>query len=230
MQRLKEIQRRAAKRHGGAKALESQLQRPKNAAALRRIGDDRYLAMMTRCVFQAGFVWRVIEYKWSGFEEAFGGFDPAPLARMTEKRMASLAKDSRIVRNPQKIRSVRDNARLIVELAREHGSAGRFFASWPPEDIVGLWDLLKRRGSRLGGMTGQFFLRFMGVDTPMLSPDVVRALRELGVIDHKNPGSKAAQRAIQDALNGWREESGRSLTEISRILACSVGDIRTAEI
>jgi 3-methyladenine DNA glycosylase Tag len=176
---------------------------------------------MTRAVFQAGFVWRVIEHKWPGFEAAFEGFDPAKVARYPEKKLEALARDERIVRNPQKIYASRDNARFLVELAREHGSAARFFADWPESDIVGLWDVLKRRGARLGGFTGPFVLRHLGKDTPMLTESVVRALRQQGVIEG-GASSKSAQRAVQQAFNAWREESGRSLCEISKILALSV--------
>ena len=222
MEKWKAIEARAAIRKGGAAALEAELPKPRSARALARTGDDRYLAMMTRCVFQAGFVWRVVEAKWPGFEEAFRGFEPAKLARLTEKQLEKLRHDERIVRNPQKIQAVRHNARLVCELAEDAKSAGAFLASWPAEDIVGLWDLLKRRGSRLGGTTGPMFLRQMGVDTPLLFGDVVVALREQGVIEQKSPTSKGALRSLQQALNTWRDESGRSLSEISKILACSV--------
>jgi 3-methyladenine DNA glycosylase Tag len=223
MDRFKDILARAEKHHGGAAALDAELPRPKSRAALRRIPDHRYLAEMTRHVFNAGFVWRVIEAKWDGFEEAFKGFEPAPLARLSEARLAKLAKDERIVRNPQKIAAVRGNARLLVELAKEHGSAAHFFSDWPAEDIVGLWSLMKQRGSRLGGTTGPMFLRHIGVDTPLLFGDVERALREQGVIETKSVTSQRALRAVQDAFNAWSEESGRSLSEISKILACSLG-------
>ncbi len=226
MDTFKEIYRIAAGRHGGGKALDSQLAKPKTRATLRRTPDHRYLAAMTRGVFQAGFVWRVVENKWKGFEDAFKGFEPKPLARLSNKQLSALAQDTRIIRNPQKIRAVRENARLLVELAAEHKSASRFFANWPEEDIVGLWDVLKRRGSRLGGMTGPMFLRTMGKDTPILTNDVVLALREQGVVETKNPTSKKALQDVQAAFNTWREESDRSLSEISRVLAFSVGEIR----
>ena len=225
MDSLKEIQRRAAERHGGARALELRLSRPKSRAALRRIPDDRYLAAMTRAVFQAGFVWRVVAAKWDGFEEAFRGFGPAKIARFSDTKLRDLGADARIIRNPQKIHATRDNARWLVALAKQHGSASRFFADWPADDIVSLWEVMKRDGSRLGGFSGQFFLRHMGVDTPMLTGDVLAVLRGQGIVEQKNPTSKKALRAIQDAFNTWRAESGRSLSEISRILACSNGEV-----
>ena len=226
MDTFKEIYRRAAARHGGSRALDSQLPKPKTRATLRRTPDHRYLSAMTRGVFQAGFVWRVVENKWKGFEEAFKGFEPEALGRLSNKQLTVLAQDTRIVRNPQKIRAVRENARFLVELAGEHKSASRFFANWPEKDIVGLWDTLRRQGSRLGGMTGPMFLRSMGKDTPILTNDVLLALREQGVVQVKNPTSRQALQDIQTAFNTWREESDRSLSEISRVLAFSVGEIR----
>ena len=224
---FKDIQKRAIERHGGATVLRSKLARPKSRAALRRIGDDRVLATMARYVFSAGFVWRVIEAKWPGFEVAFKAFDPVKVARLSNEKLSRLARDERIVRNPQKIKATRDNAGLVLELAKEHGSAARCFADWPAEHIVDLWDLLKKRGSRLGGFTGPMTLRQLGVDTPMLGGDVVLALREHDVVSGKGtPTSRKALQAVQDAFNAWREESGLSLTEISGTLSRSVGDVR----
>jgi 3-methyladenine DNA glycosylase Tag len=126
------------------------------------------------------------------------------------------------VRNAAKIRAVAGNAALMVELAREHGSAGAAIARWPGEDLISLLDLLKARGARLGGNTGQMFLRFMGKDGFVLSEDVNRALIREGVID-KPAASKSAMRAVQTAFNAWARESGRPLMQISRTLAASVG-------
>jgi 3-methyladenine DNA glycosylase Tag len=222
MEHWKAIEARAVKRAGGADALAAELPKAKSRAALRRVPDAQWLAQMTRSVFQAGFVWKVIENKWAGFEAAFDGFDPARVARYSENKLAELARDPRIVRNPQKIRATRANAIFLRELADENGSAARFFADWPASDIVGLWDVLRRRGSRLGGFSGQMVLRHLGVDTPILTESVLRALREQGVVEAKSPTSQAALRRIQDAFDGWRDESGRALCELSKILALSV--------
>jgi len=108
VERLKEIHARAAKRHGGRKALEARLTKPSSRAVLRRIKDDRLLAELTKSVFQAGFVWRVVEAKWSGFEEAFHGFEPRKVARLSQAQLSKLQQDARIVRNPVKIQATRD--------------------------------------------------------------------------------------------------------------------------
>jgi len=211
----------AAQRKGGEAALEALLVKPKTAAALRRIKDSDVLAEMTRCIFRSGFVWKVIENKWPGFEAAFDQFDVSSCAMLSDEDLERLQQNPEIVRNAKKIASVRRNAQYILDVRAEHGSFGKFLAAWPEDDFVELWAELKNKGDRLGGQTGRFFLRFIGRDTPMFSGDVVKALIAQGVVD-KEPTSKAALRAVQAAFNQWRGESGRSYNEISRTLAFSV--------
>jgi 3-methyladenine DNA glycosylase Tag len=195
---------------------------PMSETKLRAIPDDRWLSMMTRCVFQAGFVWKVIEAKWDGFEAAFDGFDPVRVSFYSDDDVARLVSDTRIVRNGQKIMATVQNAQFVNEVAAEHGSFGAFLAAWPNHDQVGLLGVLKSRGSRLGGMTAQYLLRFSGWDAWMLSRDVVAALIREGVID-KAPTSKKAMSDVQTAFAAWARDSGRSNSEISRTLALSVG-------
>ncbi len=220
MQSFDRIYATAAKRHGGAAALEKLLSTPKSKAALRKIGDDRYLAGMTKSVFMAGFSWKVIERKWPNFETAFLDFAPRRVAFMPDEALDALLRDKGIVRNGPKIRATRDNARFIVDLAEEHGSAAGFFADWPADDHIGLLALLKKRASRMGGTSAQYFLRFIGKDSFVLSASVVAALKAQGVVD-KDPTSKRDLRAVQDAFNAWSAESGRPITQVSQVLARS---------
>ena len=221
MRSFEEIYTIAAKRKGGSDALNALLEPPFSQSELLKIPDDRWLSMMTKCVFQAGFSWKVIEAKWDGFETAFEGFDIGRCLFLNDEDMEQLLSNKDIVRNGMKIKTVQQNATFVAELAKEHGSAASFFVNWPSENYIGLLELLKKRGSRLGGSTAQYFLRFMGVDSLVLSRDVVARLIAEGVVD-KNPTSKSAMKAVQSAINTWSDQSGRSLKEISRTLAMSV--------
>jgi len=218
-----EIHALAAERKGGMQELEELLSEPADPKALRALGDDRWLAQMSKRVFQAGFNWKVIESKWPGFEEAFEGFEPARWAMASDEDLDRLLGDRRIVRHAAKIRSVFENAAFLRAVAEEEGKpAGQVFAAWPDSDYVGLLDLFKRRGSRLGGATSMYLLRFVGKDAFILSKDVTAALIREGVID-KPASSKSALAKVQAAFNQWRDESGRPMTQISQILARSVG-------
>lgn len=218
------IEKRAAKRKGGQRNLEKLLSKPLTKKQLAAIPDDRVLAEMARRIFSAGFAWSVIEKKWPGFEEAFLGFDPGRLLFQPDDYWHELAADKRIVRNAQKIKAVRDNAQFVADIAREHGSFGKFLAEWPADDTVGLLDVLAKRGSRLGGNTGPYLLRFLGRDGFIASKDVVICLRDAGLDIAEKPTSKRDMKKIQDQMNAWAKESGRPLAQVSRICAMSIGE------
>lgn len=217
-----EIRRRAEAHHGGAAAVDARLAELAPAPGPLSLADDRILSEMAKRVFQAGFSWKVIERKWPGFEEAFENFDIAVNAELSAERLAALMADGRIVRNQPKILSVRDNALLVEQMAALDGSAGKFLDRWSRDDQVGLLEYLRLHGSRLGGTTGQYFLRFIGWDGFILSKDVVAALGQSGVIDGP-ASSKSALTKIQAAFNRWHEETGLPRAVISRTLALSVG-------
>ncbi len=218
MRSYAEILAISAARKGGEEAVFAGLPRPKTAEELAAIPDDRWLSMMSRMVFNAGFNWKVVESKWPAFEAAFEGFDIGACALMDDDRLAALARDPKVIRNPVKLRSVRENAAFVAQ----HPGFGRLVGDWPAEDYIGLLDFLKSEASRLGGTTGQYFLRMMGKDGFVLSTDVTARLIAEGVID-KPATSKTARRKVQAAFDQWAAESGRSLTEISRTLATSIG-------
>ena len=94
-------------------------------------------------------------------------------------------------------------------------------AEWPDSDFIDLLALLKKRGSRLRGNIGQYVLRFMGEPAYIFSKDVVMALIRESVID-KPATSKRAFAEAQEAFNQWSRETGRDLSQISRLLAAIV--------
>jgi 3-methyladenine DNA glycosylase Tag len=221
MEPFASILQRAQKRKGGVAALELLLPMAAEAQKLETTTDDRYLAEMTRCIFRAGFVWKIVENKWPGFETAFDGFDVRSNALLSDEAIEVAMRDETIIRHARKIQSIPRNAQFILDIRDSHDSFGAYLAAWPVTDIVGLWTDLKRHGDRLGGQTGRYFLRFVGKDTPIFSADVVKALIELKIVD-KEPTSQRALAAVQEAFNFWQAESGRQMCQISRVLACSV--------
>jgi 3-methyladenine DNA glycosylase Tag len=226
---FKTIRARAEARKGGAKALEKLLPDKPDMKALAKLSDDRMLAEMTQRVFSAGFAWSVIENKWPGFEKAFLGFKPAKLVFQPDDFWDALLSDTAIVRNGAKIASVRENAAFVQEIAKEHGSFGKFLSSWPSSNQVGLLDLLSKRGSRLGGNTGQMLLRFVGWDGFLTSQDVVACLRDAGLDIATEVKSKGDLAKVQAQFNAWAEETGLPYTRLSRICAMSIGENRSEQ-
>jgi len=210
----------AERRAGGSEALRKRLPKAKSAAELCAVGDDRYLSLMSLRVFRAGLKHSLVDAKWPAFEEVFMAFDPRRVRAMHDEELEALMQDARIIRHWGKIKSVRANAAAIMAIAEEKGGFGAYLADWPVDRIVDLWDDLAKRGSQLGGNSGPYFLRMAGKDTFVLTPHVIAGLNHWGAFDG-TPKSKGAKRQVQAAFNGWAEQSGRPLCEISMILAIS---------
>ncbi|WP_299020454.1 DNA-3-methyladenine glycosylase I [uncultured Photobacterium sp.] len=219
------IYARAAEKKGGETGLESQLATPLDAEQLKAIPDDRWLAAFTQKVFQSGMSWKVVRNKWPNFEQVFFGFDIEKMLLMPTEMWERKATDPAIIRHLGKVMTIPENARMIHEVAIEHGSFAAMVADWPSEDIIGLWRYLKKHGKRLGGNTGPYTLRIMGKDTFILSHDVESYLRNTGIIDGGRD-TQRSQLATQSAFCDWQQESGRPLCQISQIIAFSHGDNR----
>lgn len=223
---FKTIYQQACDRKGGRAALERLLTPPASVRTLRKLSADRYLAEFSKKVFQSGFVWRVVENKWDNFEELFWEFDVDKLIMMPDDMLERKASDPRIIRNHRKVLSIRENAAMIVATQRgENISFGEFVANWPTDDCIGLWQYLKKHGSRLGGNTGPYALRALGVDTFLLTRDVEGFLR-LHEIVEGGIGSKRSLNAAQYFFNELQQASGRSFSELSRIVSFTFGDNR----
>jgi 3-methyladenine DNA glycosylase Tag len=116
----------------------------------------------------------------------------------------------------------------VQEIAKEHGSFGKFLAQWPSSDQIGLLDLLAKRGSRLGGNSGQMFLRFVGWDGFVTSQDVVACLRDAGLDIAEEVKSKGDLAKVQAQFNAWATETGLPYVHLSRICAMSIGENHAA--
>ena len=189
-----------------------------------QLGDDRVLAVFTKQVFKSGFVWRVVENKWPNFEEAFFNFNIEKVLMMPEEMLERKAADPKIIRNYNKVKTIKANAQMIFDHQTENGSSfAEFIANWPSEDIIGLWAFLKKNGQRLGGNTGPYALRLLGKDTFILSSDVEAYLRSQQVIDG-GLQSKKSLLAIQHYFNDLQQQSAYTLTQLSRLIALANGD------
>lgn len=222
MMKFEQILETACLRKGGQRAVETMLPTVVEDDILAGRSDAWYLSTLTRRIFRAGLRHALVDARWPAFEEAFFGFEPEKLVLMPDEMLDERMQGTRLIRHWGKMKAIRPNARMVLDLSREHGGFGRFLASWPEDDITGLWRLLAKQGQQLGGNSAPQFLRMCGRDTWLPSRDVVAALVGQGVID-KSVASQRDQRAAQQAFNQWRAESGWPLAHISRVLSFTVG-------
>lgn len=208
-------------RFGSAAALEDRLPSPRSNEELRALGNDRYLSLIALRVFRAGLKHSLVDAKWPAFESAFFGFDPEKVVLMGAEHLERLMQDVRLIRHLGKLKSVPRNAQFVLDVSREKGSFGALIADWPSTDIVGLWKYLAKHGSQLGGLSAPRLLRMIGKDTFIPTDDMVAALKAQGIVD-KAPTSLKELAVVQTAFNGWQEQSGRPLCQLSVMLAHTV--------
>jgi len=225
---------RAAERKGGSQTLNLLLGKRilgkkllKDSPAeqcVTQLTDDRVLAAFTKQIFKSGFVWRVVENKWPNFETAFFNFDLEKVLMMPEEMLERKACDPLIIRNFNKVKTIQANAQMMFDITLDKNmSFAQFINDWPSNDIIGLWAFLKKNGQRLGGNTGPYALRLLGKDTFILSSDVESYLRAKKIIDG-GIQSKKSLNAIQAFFNDLQQQSGYSLTQLSRLIAFASGD------
>lgn len=218
MSRFAEILAAAEARPGGPDGLARRLPSPASAAELASVADDRYLSAMSLRVFRAGIKHAVVDARWPAFEDAFHGFEPGAVRAMSDEDLEALMGDARLIRHWGKIKATRENAAAMGRLAEEIGGLGRYLADWPGEDIVGLWQDIAKRFKQMGGSSAPVFLRMVGKDTFILTPDVIRSLNRYGAIEG-TPKGKRDRARTQEVFNAWAAETGRPLSALSLILA-----------
>ena len=85
--------------------------------------DDRaHFEFLVMENFQAGLSFATVFRKRGNYRKAFGDFDPAKVARFTDKKVEKLVLDPSIIRNRQKIKAVVNNAKRFLEVQQEFGS------------------------------------------------------------------------------------------------------------
>jgi DNA-3-methyladenine glycosylase I len=75
---------------------------------------------------QAGLSWATILKKRDNYRKAFGGFDPATVARFGKTQRERLLADAGIVRNRLKIDSAIQNAKSFLAVQQEFGTFDRY--------------------------------------------------------------------------------------------------------
>ena len=121
--------------------------------------------------FQAGLTWELILNRREALRKAFADFNPAKIAKFTDKDVEHMLKNAEIIRNKAKIVATIGNARSFLEVRKEFGSFDAFiwrfvqgktinhaFKDWaemPPEteESRAMSKELKRRGFKFVGPT-----------------------------------------------------------------------------
>jgi DNA-3-methyladenine glycosylase I len=107
---------------------------------------------------QAGLSWLTILRKREGFRNAYRGFEIARVAAFAEKDRERLLADASIIRNRLKVDAAIHNARVVRQLAREHGSFAKWLDAAHPLTLEEWKKLFKKTFRFTGGEIVREFL------------------------------------------------------------------------
>ena len=102
--------------------------------------DKKHFEMIILDGAQAGLSWLTVLRKRENYRKAFSDFDPAKVARYTEKKIEKLLNNPGIIRNKLKINSAITNARAFLKVQEEFGSFDKYiwqFVNYKP--IINKW-------------------------------------------------------------------------------------------
>jgi DNA-3-methyladenine glycosylase I len=111
---------------------------------------------------QAGLSWATILRKRAAFRAAFADFAVDRVAAFDVGDVARLMADAGIIRNRLKIAAVIDNARLIQELRRSHGSLAAWLDAHHPLSRAEWTKLFRKTFRFTGGEIVNEFLMSLG--------------------------------------------------------------------
>ena len=154
---------------------------------------------------QAGLSWETILKKRDSYRSAFGGFDPAKVARFKADRIARLLTNPGIVRNRLKVNSAVTNAKLFLSVQREFGTFDKYVWSFvggsprvnerrslgdipprTPESDALSRDLSKRGFKFVGSTICYAFMQAVG----MVDDHTVDCFRrKAGRVTHRSPAA-----------------------------------------
>lgn len=88
--------------------------------------DQRLFEMLILEGAQAGLSWETILKRRKAYRKAFHNFDPSKVARMQDSELEALRNDETIIRNKLKIYAARQNAKVYLQIQKEHGTFANY--------------------------------------------------------------------------------------------------------
>ena len=103
--------------------------------------DNKLFEMLILEGAQAGLSWITVLKKREAYRKAFDGFNPEKVALYDDAKIEELMLNEGIIRNRLKINAAVINARLFLEIQKQHGSFDKFIWGYVNhKPIVGHWE------------------------------------------------------------------------------------------
>jgi DNA-3-methyladenine glycosylase I len=101
------------------------------------VHDDRtWFEYLVLDAFQAGLSWKTVLHRREGFRTVFRDFDPARVARLTQKQIEAACSNPAIIRNRLKIQAAVSNAQAFLAMQERYGSFDGFIWSFTGGEVI----------------------------------------------------------------------------------------------
>ncbi|NDJ11916.1 MAG: DNA-3-methyladenine glycosylase I [Acidobacteriia bacterium] len=120
---------------------------------------------------QAGLSWTTVLKKRAGFREAYAQFHIPTIAAFNADDHARLMADPGIIRNRLKIQAATQNAQVVLELIRRHGSFVEWLHLHRGSDLTAWTKLFRKTFTFTGGEIVREFLMSTGYLPGAHDPD-----------------------------------------------------------
>ncbi|HWL92992.1 MAG TPA: DNA-3-methyladenine glycosylase I [Phycisphaerae bacterium] len=142
--------------------------------------DAGHLGRIAAEIFQCGLSWKIVLVKWPALREGFLEFEPQRVAKMGARDVSRLCANAAIIRNRAKIEATIHNARVMLDLAGEHGSYLKWLKQLPGKtatEIAELYPLFKKTFKFMGPETTKCYLMGCGKIAPAHEPGCWKSLK-----------------------------------------------------
>lgn len=86
--------------------------------------------------FQAGLSWECVLNKREVLREAFDGFDYDQISRYDEEKINALCSYPNMIKNKLKIKAAVTNAKVFIEIQKEHGSFANYIWAFSDHKVI----------------------------------------------------------------------------------------------
>lgn len=191
----------------------------------RELTDDLCYDLLVQVVFYSGMRAATVTKKMPAIRESFA--DYRRVAEYSPAEVDRLLANDKVLRHRRKIEACVQNAKVMQEIVKRHGSFASYMASFDPnasfENLVLLKEELEARFAYLGGITVYHFLTDLAL--PVLKPDRVisRIFRRLGLVELE-------RQHLKTVIHGrkFAEATGLPIRYIDIVLV-AYGQVRSIE-
>jgi DNA-3-methyladenine glycosylase I len=111
--------------------------------------DNKLFEMLILEGAQAGLSWATVLKKREAYKKLFLNFDPKKVAEFSDLDLERILEDASIIRNRLKIFSVRQNAKVFLQIQSEYGSFDEYIWKWTAhKQIKNKWKSLSELPSK----------------------------------------------------------------------------------